>query len=87
MEVIIPTEIGMPTLRTDIPEQSNTKSVIKDLDMAGKLHEAMAVLIASYQQTRETLNVPAKGPGPEKSFREHSRSVKSSNQTRRDRIS
>ena len=38
----------MPTLRTNIPEQSNTKSVIKDLDMVDELHEAMAVRIASY---------------------------------------
>ena len=43
MEAIVPTEIGMPTLRTDIPEQSNTESVIKDLDMADELHEAATV--------------------------------------------
>ena len=48
MEAIVPTEIGMLTLRTDIPKQSNTESVIKDLDMADKLCEAAAVRIASY---------------------------------------
>ena len=48
MEAIVPTEIGMPTLRIDTPEQSNTDSVIKDLDMADELREAVAVQIASY---------------------------------------
>ena len=48
MEAIVPTEIGMPTLRTDIPEQSNTESMIKDLDMADELREIAAVRIASY---------------------------------------
>ena len=50
MEAIIPTEIGMLTLRTDIPEQSNTESVIKDLDMVDELREAAAVRIASYHR-------------------------------------
>ena len=50
MEAIVPTEIGMPTLRTDRPEQSNTESVVKDLDMADELHEADAVQIASYHR-------------------------------------
>ena len=50
MEAIVPTEISMPTLRTDIPEQSNTESVIKDLDMTDELREAMAVRIASYHR-------------------------------------
>ena len=45
MEAIVPTEIGMPTLRTDIPEQSNTESVIKDLDMVDELCKAAAVRI------------------------------------------
>ena len=48
MEAIVSTEIGMPTLRTNKPEQSNAESVIKDLDMAGELHEATVVRIASY---------------------------------------
>ena len=48
MEAIVPTEIGMPTLRTDTPEQSNTESVIKDLDMADELHEETVVQITSY---------------------------------------
>ena len=55
MEAIVTIEIGMPTLRTDIPEQSNTKSVIKDLDMVDKLHEAVAVRIALYHRRLENL--------------------------------
>ena len=50
METIVPTEIGMPTLRTDMPEQSNAEFVIKDLDMADELHEVVAVQIASYHR-------------------------------------
>ena len=38
----------MPTLRTDIPEQSNVETVIKDLDMEDELREAATVRIASY---------------------------------------
>ena len=48
METIVPTEIGMPMLRIDTPKQSNTKYVIKDLDMAKELREAADVQIASY---------------------------------------
>ena len=67
MEAIISIEIGMSTIRTDIPEQSNIESVIKDLDIVNKLREAVVVRIASYhhrlakpiQQTRETPNVSA----------------------------
>ena len=50
MEAIIPIEIGMPRLRTDIPKQSNIESVIKDLDMADKLRKEVVVLIASYHR-------------------------------------
>ena len=48
MKVIVPTEIGMPMLRTDLPEQSNTKTMIKYLDTSDELCEAVAVWIASY---------------------------------------
>ena len=43
MEAIIPTEIGMPTLRTDVPEQANADLVIKDLDMVDELRESAVV--------------------------------------------
>ena len=48
MEAIIPTEIGMPTLRTRIPEEANIEAVTKELDMEDKIREAAAVRIASY---------------------------------------
>ena len=35
IEDIVPIEIGMPTLQTDLPKQSNAKIMIKDLDTAG----------------------------------------------------
>ena len=37
MEAIIPTEIGMLTIRTGMPDQENAKSVIKDLDTVDEL--------------------------------------------------
>ena len=50
MEATIPTEIGMPTLRTDMPEQSSTEFIIKELDTADELCETAAVRIASYHR-------------------------------------
>ena len=55
MEAIIPTEIGMPTLRTDIPKQSNIEFIIKELDTADELRETAVVRIASYQCRLENL--------------------------------
>ena len=48
MEAIIPTEIGMPTIRMEIPEEANTKAVIKELDTVDKLWDAVVVRITSY---------------------------------------
>ena len=50
MEAIIPTEIGVPTLRTEISKKANIKVIAKYLDMANELHEVVAVCMASYQQ-------------------------------------
>ena len=49
MEAIVPTKIGVPTLRTEIPKKANIEAIAKDLDMTDELHEAAAVRIASYQ--------------------------------------
>ena len=53
MEAIIPTEIGMPTIRTNIPEQGNVDFMIKDLDIVDELRESAAIRIASYQRQLE----------------------------------
>ena len=50
MEAIIPTEIKMPTLWTEIPRKTNTEAITKDLDMLDEIREATAIRIASYQQ-------------------------------------
>ena len=55
MEDIVPIEIGRPTLRTDLAEQSNAESMVKDLDTADELREATAVRIASYHNRLENL--------------------------------
>ena len=55
IEEIITTEIGIPTLRTEIPKTANAEAVTKDLDMAYKLDEASAEHIASYQQRLKNL--------------------------------
>ena len=50
MKVIIPIEIRVPTLRTEIPEKANTEAIAKDLDMTDELREAAAICITLYQQ-------------------------------------
>ena len=55
MEAIIPTEIGMPTVRTDMPKQSNIVFIIKELDKADELRETATVRVASYQRRLENL--------------------------------
>ena len=50
MEAIMPTEIGMPIIRSNIPKQENVELVIKDLDTVDELRESAAVRIASYQR-------------------------------------
>ena len=49
MEAIIPIEIGMPTIWTNIPEQGNADLVIEDLDIVDELGESAAIRIVSYQ--------------------------------------
>ena len=46
----MPTEIGMPTVRTEVPKEASIEAIIKDLDMAEELWEAVTMRIASYQQ-------------------------------------
>ena len=56
MEVIILMEIRMPTIRTEIPKEANTETVIKDLDTVDELREAAVVHIALYQQRLASLH-------------------------------
>ena len=46
MEAIIPIEIRVPTLRTEIPEKANAEAIAKDLDMTDELREVAVVSIA-----------------------------------------
>ena len=48
MEAVIPTEIGLPTIRTDTPESRNVESVVRELDASDEMREATAIRIASY---------------------------------------
>ena len=48
IEAIIPIEIGMPKIRTEVPGMANAKSISKDLDMANELREVAAIRITSY---------------------------------------
>ena len=48
MEAIIPTKIGMPTLRTRFLGTANAEAIFKDLDMEDELWEAVAIRIESY---------------------------------------
>ena len=49
MEVVIPTEIGLPTIQTATVESENAESVVRELDASDELREAAAIRIASYQ--------------------------------------
>ena len=53
MEAIIPTEIGMPTIRTNTPEQGSIELMIRELDTVDELRESAAIRIASYQHRLE----------------------------------
>ena len=55
IEAIIPMEVGMPTLRTEMPEQQNTEFIIKELDTENELRETATIRIASYHQQLENL--------------------------------
>ena len=50
MEVVIPTEIGLPTIRTATPGSENAESVVRELDASDELREAAAIRVASYQR-------------------------------------
>ena len=50
MEAIVPTKIGVPTLRTEIAKKANIEAIAKDLDMTDELHEAAAVRIGRTNQ-------------------------------------
>ena len=50
MEAVIPIEIGLPTIRTAMPDPANEESMIKELDTSDELREAAAIRVASYQR-------------------------------------
>ena len=49
MEAIIPTEIGMPTIRIATLESENAESIARELDMSDEQWEAAVIHITSYQ--------------------------------------
>ena len=53
MEAVIPTEIGLPTIRIATPESENTESVVRELDASDELREAATIRVASYQRRLE----------------------------------
>ena len=50
MEAVIPMEIRMPTIRTEVPEEANSEAITKDLDTTYELCKVAAVRITSYQR-------------------------------------
>ena len=53
MEAVIPTEIGLPTIRIATPESENAESIAQELDMSDEHGEAAAIYITSYQRRLE----------------------------------
>ena len=67
MEAIIPIEIRMPTLQTEILEKANVEAITRDLDMIDELHEATTSIIPIMtrkliQQTCKVACVPTQRP-------------------------
>ena len=51
MEAVISLEVGLPTLRSELCEQSlNDLNVARELDLAEERREAAAIRLAAYQQ-------------------------------------
>ena len=50
MEVVIPTEIYLPTILTAMPELENAESVSRELDASDELREAATIRVVSYQR-------------------------------------
>ena len=50
MESVIPTEIGLPTIRTATPEPENEGSITRELDTSDELREVAAIRVAPYQR-------------------------------------
>ena len=50
IEAVIPTEVSLPTIRTDTPDSENAESIVRELDVSDELREAAAIRIASYQR-------------------------------------
>ena len=53
MEAVIPTEIGLPTIRTATHDSENAESVVRELDASDELRETAAIRVASYQRRLE----------------------------------
>ena len=51
MEAVIPTEIGLPTIRTASPESENAESVVRELDASDELWEVATIRITFYQRS------------------------------------
>ena len=49
MEAIIPTKIGLPTVRTTASELANEESIVRELNTSDELREAAVIRLASYQ--------------------------------------
>ena len=51
MEAVIPLEVGLPTLRSELCDQGlNDQNVARELDLAEERREAAAIRLAAYQQ-------------------------------------
>lgn len=51
MDAVIPTEIGLPTIRTDATKQNDANTELgRNLDWADEVRESAAIRMADYQQ-------------------------------------
>ena len=82
MEAIIPTEMGVPTLRTKIPKKANTEVIAKDLDMVDELHEAATMINKLIQQACKAVCIKSRRPSLEKGLQKTQLTQQPSNSNR-----
>ncbi|RVX05343.1 Gypsy retrotransposon integrase-like protein 1 [Vitis vinifera] len=70
MDAVIPTEIGLPTTRTDAAKQEDANTELgRNLDWADEVRESVAIRMADYQQRHQRITIEKSSPETSKMVR------------------
>ncbi|RVW83328.1 Transposon Tf2-12 polyprotein [Vitis vinifera] len=70
MDAVIPTEIGLPTIRTDAAKQKDANTELgRNLDWADEVRESASIRMADYQQRHQRITIEKSGPETSKMVR------------------